>query len=364
LLVAGAGIAPVEERLEMLLLAVAVGGEAQLPHLEDALRGMKGTDAVRARAKWHLAHPGIVPTVRGLKIARVTAAMPPGQRAARCAQAADDLGAFTAFARHGEPYLYTLWGWMVRAAADPARARALVAARPELERLVPELLLEDLARRGRVRQLAQVAQALGLADVGALQLAIWGRPLAALALAEAARHHTPELACARALACFRAGRPDLCDRIFSDAPPFAEPVDDAALPAYPGPHERWLLERAQETRPALAWLAGGRDAVIGLAKPAPHDAEPDVASLEPVLAFARRLDRTLAGASVYLAGEIANRDAVIAALVKAGARIAAGPAPGIELYVLGERCPVQTLAQLERQGARRLKPAEIVGEGG
>jgi hypothetical protein len=355
LLVSRAGMASLEERLEMLLLAVAIGGEAQLPHLEDALRGMKAVDPVRARARWHLANPGVVPTVRGLRIARVTATMPPGQRAARCAQAADDLGAFTAFARHSEPYLYELWAWMVRAAADPARARELVAAHPESERLVAELWLEDLARRGRTRQLALVAQAHGLADAGALQLAVWGRPLAALELAATARASTPELACARALACYRAGRVDLTERILADDLPFAEPVDDQ-LPAYPGPHERWLLAHAQETRPALATLAGGRDAIVALAKPASHDSDPDITSLAPIAALSRRLSRSLAGATVALIGTLP--ESVAAFIVEAGGRAVAGALPGTDYYIASADTPLALRAQLERQGTRRLAAPE------
>src|SRR5690606_34436343 len=145
---------------------------------------------------------GVVPTVRGLRVARATATMLPAERAARCAQAADDLGVLTRFARHAEPYLYTWWGWMVRGTGDPTRARELVAAHPESQRLVRELYLEDLARRGRVKQLTAVAQVLHVPDLGALELAVWGRPLAALELANTARLHTPELVLARALACY------------------------------------------------------------------------------------------------------------------------------------------------------------------
>jgi len=212
--------AAVGEQLEMLFLAIAFGGEVHLGALEDVLRGMKFIDLLRARARWHLHNPGVVPTVRGLRVARVTATMPPVERAKRCPQAADDLGALTRFERHPEAYLYAMWGWMVRGSGDPARARELVAAHPESQELVRDLYLEDLARRGRVKQLICAAQTLRGAELGALQLAIWGRPLAALELAATARHHTPELVCARALACYRAGRPDLTERILAeDLPP-------------------------------------------------------------------------------------------------------------------------------------------------
>src|SRR6185369_10179953 len=142
---------------------------------------------------------------------------------------------------HPEAYLYTMWGWMVRGAGDPVRARDLVAAHPESQQLVRDLYLEDLARRGRVKQLTAAAQTLQAADLGAMLLAIWGRPIAALELAATARLYTPELVFARALACYRAGRPDLTDRILAEDPPPSEIVDDTALPAFPGPHEQWLI---------------------------------------------------------------------------------------------------------------------------
>jgi len=353
----------IDEQLEMLFLAISLAGEQHLGRLEDALKGMKFADLMRQRARWHLANRGVVPTVRGLRVARTTATMPAGERAVRCAEAADDLGILTKFARHPEAYLYTLWGWMVRGAGDPVKARELVATHPESQRLVRELYLGDLARRGRVKQLTFAAQTLGAADLGALQLAIWGRPLAALELAATARLQTPELACARALACYRAGRPDLTDRVLAEDLPPAEITDDEALEPFPGPHELWLIEHAPITRPAIAALANGRDGVLALAHAAAHDAEPDTPSIEALAAVVRRLGRGLRGSTVYLAGEFKhqNREAIAAAVERAGARIVGGPFPGTDYYVHGDWCAVQTIAQLERQGARRLRRGELEG---
>jgi hypothetical protein len=363
LLVARASQASIDDKLELLFTAIAIAGEARLGLLEDALRDMKQADLLRQRARWHLQHPGVLPTVRGLRVARTTATIAPAERAARCASAADDLAALTKFARHPEAYLYTLWGWMVRGSGDPARARALVAAHAESQRLVRDLYLEDLARRGRVKQLTAAAQTLQAADLGALLLAIWGRPLAALELAGTARLHTPELAVARALACYRAGRPELTARILAEDLPPAEIVDDDAVPAFPGPHERWLIERAADARPAVAALANGKHAVLALAQPAPIDAERDTASIEPIDAVVRRLGRGLAGSTVYLAGvfERLDKAKITAALEAAGARIVNGAFPGTDYYVHGEACSVQSIAQLERQGARRLRPGEVDG---
>lgn len=372
LLLARANAAPPDERLEMFYLAITCGGEQHLPRLEDALAELAGgaKHALRERARWHLANPGIVPTVRGLRVARTTGLLRPAERAARCAAAADDLRALTPFARHTEPYLYTMWGWLVRAAEDPVRARELAAAHCASQALIGALFLEDLARRGRVKQLVATARALDAADTGALALAIWGRPLAALELAAGARRHTPELVCARALACYRAGRPDLTDRILVEDLPPAELASDAVderigvasgLHEFPGPHERWLIEHG--ARPAVAALAGGKPAVIALARQAAHDAEPDAASLEPVAALARRLARGLTGATVYLAGEFkrAQRDAIAASVTAAGGRLAGAPYPTTDYFVVGDACPAAAIAQLERAGARRLRRGELEG---
>lgn len=363
MMLARVGGAPIDEKLEMLFMIIAFAGEAKLGLLEDTLKGMKFADLLRQRAKWHLQNPRVVPTVRGLRVARSTAVMPAGERVAACGRAADDLGALTKFARHPEAYLYTLWGWMVRGTNDPVRARELVAAHPESQRLVRDLYMEDLARRGRVKQLSAAAQTLQGADIGALHLAMWGRPLAALELAATARLHTPELVCARALACYRAGRPDLTKRILAEDLPPSEIVDDTALPPFPGPHEQWMISHAPAARPAIAALAGGIASVVGLAQPAPHDAEGDSTSIEPIGAVVRRLGRGLPGSTVYLAGEFKymDKDKITAAIEAAGARLVNGPFPGTDYYVHGDWCLVQTIAQLERQGARRLRNGELPG---
>ncbi len=363
LTVRGSHGAMTSERLEMLYLTIALAGEARLGAFEDALRGMKSIDLLRQRAKWHLAHRGVIPTVRGLRVARSTAVIAPDQRRTACALAADDLGALTKFARHPEANLYAMWGWMVRGSGDPARARELVAAHPESQQLVRDLYLEDLAQRGRVKQLTAAAQTMRVPDLGALQLAIHGRPIAALELAATSRSHTPELVCARALACYRGGRPDLAARLLAEDLPPSEIVDDAGLEPFPGPHERWLIEHAPDVRPALRALAGGVASVVALAKSSLDDSEPDPPTIEPIAAVARRLGRGLVGATIYLAGEFVklNKDAIAAAVERVGARLVTGPFPGIDYYVCGDTCPVQTIAQLERQGTRRLHRGELEG---
>jgi hypothetical protein len=155
----------------------------------------------------------------------------------------------------------------------------------------------------------------------------------------------------------------LAKRILAEDLPPSEIVDDAALPSFPGPHEQWLIEHAPTARPAIGALAGGLDAVISLAHGAPHDAEPDSTSIEPIHAVVRRLGRGLPGSTVYLAGEFKymDKDKITAAVEAAGARLVNGPFPGTDYYVHGDWCLVQTIAQLERQGARRLRNGELPG---
>ena len=326
---------------------------------------MKFVDLLRQRAKWHLAHPRRGPD--GARAARRARDRGDARRRSarrRAAQAADDLGALTKFARHPEAYLYTMWGWMVRGAGDPVRARELVAAHPESQRLVRELYLEDLARRGRVKQLTAAAQTLQGADLGALHLAIWGRPLAALELAATARLHTPELVCARALACYRAGRPDLTERILAEDLPPSEITDDDSLKPFPGPHEQWLIEHAPRVA-AGDRRARGRHARAWSRSRSPRRTtrSPIAPSIEPIArscagsAAACRARRCISPAS----SSTSNKDAIAAAVEAAGARLVSGPFPGTDYYVHGDWCLVQTIAQLERQGARRLRRGELEG---
>jgi len=355
---AGAHAATLDERLESLALAIALGGEAQLPRFEDAIRDLPQPDWHRKRARWHLANRGVIPTVRGLKIARTTATLAPEHRA--YARAADDLGALVAFAGHPEPETYELWTWMVRGTGDPLKARALVAAHAASLPHVRELVISDLAKRGKVTEVIRIAQQ--APDVGALALAIWGRPLAALELIANATVFTPELACARVLACHRAGRPDLAARLLAEDPPPTAVADDETLGGFPGADERWLAEHAPELRPSITALILGRDGVLALAHAADPDAEPDRASLVPMAAVEHRLDRSLRGKLVCVVGELkaTERAELTAIIERIGAHVVAGPVPGTDFYIAGEHA-ARAVAQLERLGARRLHLGELEG---
>ena len=94
-----------------------------------------------------------------------------------------------------------------------------------------------------------------------------------------ARQQTPELVCARALACYRAGRPDLTERILAEDLPPSEITGEELAP-FPGPHEQWMIANAPAKQPAIGALTNGRAGVTALAHAAPDDAEPDQPSLE------------------------------------------------------------------------------------
>lgn len=355
--------ADLDDRLELLFLSVAFGDGASKTAFDGLIREMKYSTQLAERMAWHEANPGVVPTVRGLQVARVTAERPLEELPARCGQAADDLGALTRFARHPEAYLYTMWEWMVRGAQDPARARALVAAHPESQGVVRALYFQDLAQRGRVKQVQAAAQGSSGGDQAALALAIHGRPLAALELAGTTRRHTPAVVVARTLGCYRAGRADLAERVLTEDLPPSELVPGDELPPFPGPHERWMAEHAPTAEPALTALVRGREAILALAKAADATAEPVTPSLEAVTHVVKRLGRGLPGSTVYFAGEFKtmNKDALRAAVVKAGAREVHGPFPDTDYYLMGDWCEVTTIAQLERQGTRRLRAGEVEG---
>ena len=374
-LLARAARAAPADAVELHLAIVALAGEVALGGLEDALRGHPEIESMRRRAKWHLAHRGAVPTVRALRVARATAVLAPDDRARLCGDAADDLAAQARFARFDEPELYAAWAWLARGSGDPARCREIAHAHAASQPIVGELYLIDLARRGKLRELARASRDLAAIDQGALQLAIWGRPFAALALAESAEQHSAERVVARALGCLRAGRGDLALRILAEDLPPAEIVDEdgvASAPAFPGPHEQWLAANAPDARPAVTALVaaladGGASALAALGacgKPAPFDAEPDLAAPDafaPIAALSRRLARGLRGATVYLAGDVAYaaKGTLAAAIERAGARLVGAPYPGTDFYIAGDACPPELAAQLERLGARRLRDGEL-----
>ncbi|MBL8924218.1 MAG: hypothetical protein JNJ54_35520 [Myxococcaceae bacterium] len=355
--------AELDDRLEGLYLSVAFGDDDAKDELRKLMEGAPFAKLFLDRMAWHEQHAGVVPTVRGLQVVRVTAEQPVEATREACGQAADDLGALTRFARHPEAYLYTMWAWAVRGSADPARARTLAVTHPESEPIVRKLHFLDLARRGRVRQLQAAAQGASGGDFAAFQLAVHGRPMAALELAGTTRRMTPAVVAARVLGCYRAGRADLAERLLKDDLPPAELVSGDELPPFPGPHEQWMAEHAPDVDPALTALVKGRDALLSLAQGPADEAEPDQPTLDGTQGVARRLFRGLPGTTVFFVGEFKtmNKDALRAAVTKAGAREVHGPFPDTDYYLMGDWADVTTIATLERQGTRRLRRGEVEG---
>ena len=133
----------------------------------------------------------------------------------------------------------------------------------------------------------------------------------------------------------------------------------------PGPHEQWLIEHAPHERPAaIAALATGRDGVIALAQAraarrrAGHAFDrADVGGRAPARPRPARARRSISPAS----SSTSTRTRSPRRSTNAGARLVSGPFPGTDYYVHGDWCLVQTIAQLERQGARRLRDGELEG---
>lgn len=357
------------ERLELLYAALAVGGQPELSAVEAAVAGFRRREPFLERARYHLANPGVFPTVRALRVARVTARIDAAERAAACARAADDFGVLPQWLPYAEGYLYDLWAWMVTGSEDPARARTLLALRPDLTRRLRQLALRDLAARGRVRRLMALAHEHKAPGLGALLLATHGRPFAALDLADKQREGSAESLASRVLGAWLAGRPDLSRALAAtEAPPVA--VVDASEHTFPGPDELFHASHAAERRPALTALvraylrtapgperaAAVVEDLLELCHGAPPEAEPDVPDVALLDALESHVRRDVRGRSVYVAGELAGaeRASIVARLEAMGARVVEGPFPGTDFFVLGRRCEVTTVAKLERQGARRL----------
>lgn len=355
--------AELADQLESAFLSITFGDLSGVDAIKRLLEGAAFAKFFLDRAGWHERNQGVVPTVRGLAIARVTTERPIADLPTSCGAAADDLGALAQYARHPEAYLYTMWAWMVRNANDPARARTLAITHPESEPIVRKLHFRDLAQRGRVLQLQAAAQGAAGGDFAAFELAVHGRPRAALELASTTRRHTPAVVAARVLGCFRAGRADLAEQLLAEDLPPSEVVLGNSLPPFPGPHETWMAENAPGVDPALTALVKGKDALLALAKATPADGDSDTPTLEGTRAVARRLFRGLDGATVFFVGEFEtmNKDELRAAVVKAGAREVHGPFPDTDYYLMGDWAPVTTIATLERQGTRRLRRGEVEG---
>jgi hypothetical protein len=354
---AGAGFA---DRVASLLAALAVDAMRAKPALEAMLASMSDPSSLAARARWHEANQGVLPTVRALRTARTSAAMPPEERTDACRLASDLIASQARIAILAEEYLYAMWRHVALRARDPQRVAALVDAHPPAlaEAGVLPPYLEALADAGRFRKLLVTSKQQAHRDGGALAawlLATRGRPFLALSVRAADRGAAPSGVAAQALALFLAGRPDLARRTLADERPRAERLASSQNEtSFPGPDERWRAVHEGEAAAPLRALLAGLDGLLECAKGAPEAGDPDVFDVGLLASFEKSLERDLSGATVFLAGEHVEQDALERFLVERGARVAPGPFAGVDFYVLGSAAPLALVAKLERQGARRI----------
>jgi hypothetical protein len=354
-------------RFEALLAALAVDAPQARPHVDSMLASMKDKSAFAARAHWHEANPGVLPTVRALRVARTTATLPADARTEACREASDGFASQAKIALFAEAYLYEMWRHVALRAKDAARVAAVVEAHPSAldEEGVLRPYLEALAAAGRFRKLVAAAERRDSGALPAWLLATHGRPFLALAVRSGDRSASALGVAAQALALLLAGRPDLARRTLSDEQPRARVLPGTDRPpAFPGPDEAWQMVSGADDARHLRALAGGIHGLVACAEGAPRVADPDVFDLSLLSSFERSLRRDLSGATVFLAGKHSRPSQLAQALTDKGARIADGPFAGIDFFIVGEQVPLDLVVRLERQGARRIDdPREKRGAG-
>ena len=356
-LLAFAAHAPFTERAEALLAALAVDPTRARPHVDAMLASMNDRASFEGRARWHEANPGVFPTVRALRIARTTATQDIDSRTAACREASDLFASQARIALFAERYLYTMWRHTALRSRDPQRVAALVDAHPQAldDDGVLEPYLEALADQGRFRKLLAEARRAESGALPAWLLATRGRPFLALAARSNDRSASSMGVAAQALALFLAGRPDLSRRTLVDESPRTAIVAGTDTPStFPGPDEVWRMKHDRTASAPMRALVDGFHGLLACARGAPDGADPDTFDLELLATFERSLARDLAGATVFLAGDHRARLELEATLSELGARLARGPFAGIDFFICGENVPIELVARLERQGARRI----------
>ena len=362
-LLAFAEDAPYATRWEAWFTVLALEPDRILARVESELAGMAFPQQTRERVDWHLAHPGVFPTVEALAVARTTAEIPAEERAPRAAKAARLLADVAGQDYFAEAYLYTFWrelGWMAHQ-AEPAQVELAAQSTPDAlsegEFLVVPYI-EALARQGKFRKICEIAPQHGYADRAAWELASYGRPFLALRMRGACGLPTEFSTAAQVLALFLGGRPDLAMRTLEvDLPAPAVHIDmEPQETRYPGPDERFRAGN----EPMIAALTGGLPSLLALACPAAPGADPD----EPDFTLLARLEKRLApgraGASVWVAPDVPDRQRVIALLASQGARLVSGPFPGTEVCVVSSSADPATLSKLASQGAELIDWRAVV----
>ena len=357
-LLAYAETAPMTERVEALMTALSLNASLALPAVESYLGSLRFDRVARARAAWHRANPGVMPTVRALAIARVTAVLPREERTERCRAAAQDFASLAAVEPYPEAYLYDLWRHVAFRSRDDACLVACVESAPSMLEHGPYLVapyLGALARAGRFEHMVQVARDHAATSQAAWLFATHGRPFYALAMRRlaTAAGSTPEAAAAGALALFFAGRPDLASLSLERDRPSAENLVGEGILPFPGPDELWRVEHEPETCPAIAALVDGTlPGLLSYARGAPDGADPDLFDFNLIVERERELQRHLAGATVCFVGAVP--DATVAEVVAKGAQIVDGPFAKTDYFVAGSDADPAAIARLRSMGVTEL----------
>ena len=351
--------APLAERVEALMTALSLNAARARPAVDRYLSTLTFDRVARDRCAWHLAHPGVLPTVHALAIARVTAVIPPGLRTERCRTAALHFASLPAVEPYAESYLYELWRHVAFRARNDDCALACVESAPSMLEHGPFLVepyLEALARKGRFERLMKIARDYAATSHAAWLLATHGRPYHALAMRRLATADgaVPEAVAGGALALFFAGRPDLAALALERDRPHAENLVGHGIPPFPGPDELWRVEHEPKRCPALvALVAGDLPGLLAHARGAPEGADPDLFDFALVAERERDLQRNLSGATVCFVGSVPQD--TITAITSMGAQVVDGPFPRTDYFVAGPDADPTTIGRLRSMGVKELQ---------
>ncbi len=305
-----------------------------------------------ARARWHEESPGVLPVVRALRVARITACIPRAARSAACAGAAADLAALGSIAPYGEQYLIDLWRFVaLRSRAPDQVVRCVEAlASPFVgAAFLVTPYLDALAAAGRFRHLAKIALREDHTAHAAWLLARHRRPLLALGSVRRTRVATVLSCAGEALAWSHLGREDLARRALAQR----LGAGDGDRPRFPDPDDLWRMNQLGD--PVLrAVVARDLDRLRGLCvEPGPRS-DPDVSERAPLAPLEASLASELRGATVALVGSVRSDSAVRAWLEREGASIVDGPFARANFFVAGHDVDAETVATLVQRGGLRL----------
>lgn len=351
--------APLAARVEALMTALSLDASRARPAVDSWLSTLTFDRVARERAAWHEAHPGILPTVRALAIARNTAAIPARERSRLCTEAAHAFEPLAALEPYYEDYLYTMWARVAFRSRDDAAIIKCTESAPsmlERSRFLVAPYLDALARTGRFDLLIRTASEHPAAAQASWLLATHGRPFCALAMRRMTSSSAaqPEALAAGVIALFLAGRPDLAMAALERERPRSQYLAGLGHTPFPGPDELWRIEHEPESCPALVALVGGLAHLLSSVRGAPDHADPDRIDFGLLAEREQDLRTDLAGATVCILGEVENKSDLVSRLQAQGASIVDGPFARIDYYVAGPGADPSTITRLRTMGVREL----------